>query len=227
MNPAAFVAEAIADFGTVGAIAPSSRFLVEAMLRPLPLKNARVVVELGPGTGVMTRAMLELLPSDATLLTFEINPRFVRHLKSTINDSRLVVINGRAEALLEELSRRGYRHVDAMLSSLAMGLMSDRERHALLSEITISLRKKGTFTQYQYLHGLQLRDRQLSKFDMSGLLARYFRSVQRKITWRNLPPAFVFTCRGARINASPEKMEEPALRKSVLAEGRLSIIRGT
>jgi phospholipid N-methyltransferase len=86
VNPAAFVAEAIADFGTVGAIAPSSRYLTQAMLRPLPLGNAQVVVELGPGTGVMTRAMLDVMPSNATLLTFEINPRFARHLRSTIKD---------------------------------------------------------------------------------------------------------------------------------------------
>ena len=204
MNPAAFVAEALADFGTVGAIAPSSRYLTRAMLRPLPLKNARAVVELGPGTGVMTRALLDLLPSDATLLAFEINSRFTRHLRSTISDSRLALIHAPAQALKEELSRRGYRRVDAVLSSLAMGLMSDRERHALLREISIYLKKKGTFTQYQYLHGLQLRDRQLSKFDMSGLLGRYFRSVQRKIIWRNLPPAFVFTCRGGTIPRTGE-----------------------
>lgn len=201
MNPAEFVAEALADFGTVGAIAPSSRYLTRAMLRPLPLENARVVVELGPGTGVMTRALLETLPSDAKLVAFEINDRFLRHLRSTISDPRFVLIQSPAEALEQELNRRGYRHVDAVLSSLAMGLMSDRQRHALLSEIAIRL-KKGTFTQYQYLHGLQLRDRQLSKFDMDALLRRYFRSVQRNITWRNLPPAFVFTCRGARADSA-------------------------
>ena len=198
MNPAAFVAEALADFATVGAIAPSSRYLTQAMLRPLPLENARLVVELGPGTGVMTRALLNVLPFDATLLAFEINHRFTRHLRSTITDARLVVIQAPAEALEEELSRRGYRYVDAILSSLAMGLMSDQGRHLLLSEISACLKKKGTFTQYQYLHGLQLRDRQLSKFDMPKLLGRYFRSVQRRIIWRNLPPAFVFTCRGAK-----------------------------
>lgn len=201
MNPAAFVAEALADFATVGAIAPSSRYLTQAMLRPLPLEKARVAVELGPGTGVMTRAFLNLLPPDATLLAFEINPRFARHLKASISDPRLVVIHARAEALLEELSRRGYRQVDALLSSLAMGFMSDRQRHALMSEISICL-KRGTFTQYQYLHSLQLRGRQLTKFDLSGLLEQYFRSVQRKIIWRNLPPAFVFTCRGARVGGS-------------------------
>jgi phosphatidylethanolamine/phosphatidyl-N-methylethanolamine N-methyltransferase len=202
MNPAEFVAEALADFGTVGAIAPSSRYLTRAMLRPLPLENARVVVELGPGTGVMTRALLDTLPRNATLLAFEINERFARHLQSSISDPRLVVIHAPAEELAEELNRRGYRHVDAILSSLAMGLMSDRQRHALLSEISIRLKKKGTFTQYQYLHGLQLRDRQLSKFDMDALLKRYFRFVQRSITWRNLPPAFVFTCRGAKARAA-------------------------
>jgi len=203
MNPAAFVAEALSDFAPVGAIAPSSRYLTRAMLRPLATKNARVVIELGPGTGVMTRALLDLLPFDATLLAFEINPRFARHLGSTISDPRLVVIHARAEALQEELSRRGYRHVDAILSSLAMGFMSDRQRHALLNEIGVCLKKKGIFTQYQYLHSLQLRGRQLSKFDLSGLLWQYFRSVQRKIIWRNLPPAFVFTCRGARVRTLP------------------------
>lgn len=205
MNPAAFVAEALADFVTVGAIAPSSRYLTRAMLRPLPLENARLVVELGPGTGVMTRALLDLLPFDATLLAFEINPRFARHLKSTISDPRLVVINARAEVLQQELSGRGYRHIDAILSSLAMGFMADRQRHALLGGISVSLKKRGIFTQYQYLHSLQLRDRQLSHFDLEGLLRLYFRSVQRKIIWRNLPPAFVFTCRGGLAPRATER----------------------
>lgn len=202
MNPAAFVAEALADFGTVGAIAPSSRFLTRAMLQPLPLENAKVVLEFGPGTGVMTRALLNVLPFDATLLAFEINPRFVRHLRATIGDPRLIVINARAEELREEISRYGYRHVDAILSSLPLGVMSDRQRHALLGEISICLRKRGIFTQYQYMHSLQLRDRQLSKFDLSRLLECYFRTVQRKIIWPNLPPAFVFTCRKARTRLS-------------------------
>src|SRR5260370_36698050 len=111
MNPAGFVAEALADFATVGAIAPSSRYLTQAMLRPLPLENARLVVGLGPGTGVMTRALLNVLPFNAVLLTFQINSRLTRHLKSTISDSRLVVIHAPAEALDEELTQRGNGHV--------------------------------------------------------------------------------------------------------------------
>jgi hypothetical protein len=48
---------------------------------------------------------------------------------------------------------------------------------------------------------------------MFGLLVRYFRSVQRTITWRNLPPAFVFTCRGARLTAPHDTIEAPAFMK--------------
>jgi phospholipid N-methyltransferase len=54
------------------------------MVRPLPLKRARIVVEVGPGTGVMTRALLDVIPFEATLLAFEINPRFSRYLKSNV-----------------------------------------------------------------------------------------------------------------------------------------------
>jgi phospholipid N-methyltransferase len=126
INLAAFAVEALADFQTIGAVAPSSRFLAQAMLQPLPLKKTKVVVELGSGTGVMTQALLNLIPFDATLFAFEINPRFLQHLKSTVSDPRLVLINASAESIELELRRRGYRRADAVVSSLALGFMSTR-----------------------------------------------------------------------------------------------------
>ncbi len=170
------------------------------MLEPLSLRNAKVAVELGPGTGVMTRALLGALPRHATLLAFEINERFIRHLRTAVSDPRLVVINAPAEALQTELSRRGLTRVDAVLSSLALGFMPQQNRAELLNEISTSLVADGAFTQYQYLHGLQFTGKQLSKFDLARLLRRYFRSVQRRIIWPNLPPAFVFACREGIVN---------------------------
>jgi len=117
--------EAVADFRTVGAVAPSSRYLTQAMLRSLPLKRARVVVEVGPGTGAMTQALLNLIPSDATLLAFEINSRFSRYLRSNVSDPRLDVINASALALRQETRRRGYDRVDAVVSSLALSFIPD------------------------------------------------------------------------------------------------------
>jgi phosphatidylethanolamine/phosphatidyl-N-methylethanolamine N-methyltransferase len=196
INLAAFAMEALADFQTIGAVAPSSRYLAQAMLQPLPLGKTKVVVELGSGTGVMTQALLNLIPRDATLFAFEINPRFFGYLKAAVSDPRLVLINASAEVAGTELRRRGYEHADAVVSSLALGLMSNVQRHALLSGIGSLLDETSVFTQYQYFHGLQLQNGQLRKFNVSRLLRQYFNSVQRRIIWRNLPPAFVFACRG-------------------------------
>jgi phosphatidylethanolamine/phosphatidyl-N-methylethanolamine N-methyltransferase len=196
MSLAKFAIEALSDFRTVGAVAPSSRHLARAMLGPLPLERARVVVELGSGTGVMTRALLDVMPDDATLFAFEINPRFTRYLASTVSDPRLVLINASAETLGQEIRRRGCLRVDAALSSLAMSFMQESQRHALLSDIGNLLDETGVFTQYHYVHGLQFQNGQMTRSNLPRLLHRHFRSVQRTIIWRNLPPAFVFACQG-------------------------------
>jgi phosphatidylethanolamine/phosphatidyl-N-methylethanolamine N-methyltransferase len=196
MSLARFAIEALSDFRTVGAVAPSSRYLARAMLGPLPLSCARVVVELGSGTGVMTRALLSEMPAKATLLAFEINPRFSRYLQATVSDPRLVLINASAATLGQEIRSRGHMHVDAVLSSLALTLMLDSQRHDLLSELGRLLDETGVFTQYHYVHGLQFQNGQIARSNIPRLLTRPFRSVQRRIIWRNLPPAFVFACRG-------------------------------
>jgi phospholipid N-methyltransferase len=210
MGLTTFAIQAVTDFRTVGAIAPSSRYLAQAMLGPLPLETARVVVEVGPGTGAMTHALLDLIPWDATLLAFEINSRFSRYLKTRISDPRLVVINASAEMLQKEIDRRGYERVDAVVSSLALGLMSDTKRRDFLGGLASLLGEAGVFTQYQYVHRLQMKDRRIRKFCLAPLLRAYFSSVQRSTIWRNLPPAFVFACRGAR----PFTPARPSLRSA-------------
>ncbi len=186
----------LSDFRTVGAVAPSSRHLAKAMLGPLPLKKARTVVEVGPGTGVMTRALLDLLPYEATLFAFEINPRFSRFLRTHVPDSRLIVIDASAEKIRRELELHGHTHVDAVVSSLALGLMPHWQRSAFLRAVCSLLDAHGVFTQYQYVHSLQMKNGQVRRFDLEQLLHRYFASVQRKMILRNLPPAFVFICKG-------------------------------
>jgi phosphatidylethanolamine/phosphatidyl-N-methylethanolamine N-methyltransferase len=190
-----FAEEALADFSTTAAIAPSSPHLAAAMLRPLPLATARVAVELGAGTGVITRALLAELPPLATLVVFEINPRFYNYLKTHISDPRLVLIHSSAEYLDRELEQRGYFQVDAVASSLGLGLMPDRERHTILDRLLPFVHDRAVFTQYQYIHALQCENGRVRRLDLRPLLDQYFASVESKLVWRNLPPAFVFSCR--------------------------------
>lgn len=102
------------------------------------------------------------LPSRST-------PAFSRYLKLNVADSRLDVIKASAEMLRKEICRRGYECVDEVVSSLALGLMPDWQRRGGL------LGEAGVFTQYQYLHGLQVRNGQVRKFDLMQLLCRSYR----------------------------------------------------
>jgi phospholipid N-methyltransferase len=166
------------------------------MLKPLPLSKARLVVELGSGTGVFTRALLKQMRADATLLAFEINPRFARYISSVVSDRRLVLVNASAETVRHEVRRLGLDRIDAVVSSLGLAFIPDEQRHACLGALTQMLDADGVFTQYHYLHGLQFQNGRLARSNVTDLLHHYFRSVHRGIVWRNLPPAYVLVCRG-------------------------------
>ena len=194
MSLITFVAEALINFPTVAAISPSSSYLATAMLEPLTLARTRVALELGAGTGAITRALLDQLPPHATLLVFEINPRFFDCLGRSISDPRVILINSSVENLDSELRRRGIQQVDAVISSLGLAFMPDRKRQALFQRLSPFLHQKSVFTQFQYIHGLQFVGGRLGRLNLRPLLNRYFGSVQSRIVWRNLPPAFVFTC---------------------------------
>src|SRR5712671_3284109 len=194
MSLRTFIIEAITNFPTVAAISPSSSYLASAMLEPLTLANARVAIELGAGTGAITHMLLDQLPPDAKLLVFEINPRFFEVLQQSISDPRVILINSSAENLDFELRRRGITQVDAVTSSLGLAFMPEPERQALFQRLSPFLHEKSVLTQYQYIHGLQFVGGRLCRLNLRPLLSRYFGSVQSRIVWRNLPPAFVFTC---------------------------------
>jgi phospholipid N-methyltransferase len=194
MSLRTFIVEALINFPTVAAISPSSSYLATAMLEPLTLARTRVALELGAGTGAITHALLDQLSPHATLLVFEINPRFFDCLRRSISDPRVILINSSAENLDSELRRRGIQQVDAVISSLGLAFMPECERQALFQRLSPFLHQKSVFTQYQYIHGLQFVGGRLCRLNLRPLLNRYFGSVQSRIVWRNLPPAFVFTC---------------------------------
>ncbi len=194
-----FTLGVLENYVTTAAVAPSSRYLAQAMVEPLPLAQARVAVELGAGTGVMTQALLAQLPRDATLIAFEVNPRFQKFLRQKFTDPRLVLVDRSAETVGEELKRRGVTRVDAAVSSLGITYMSFKKRHAILNGLVSCFDADSVFTQYHYVHGLlpwyQVEDGRLQRFDAVDLLKQYFRTLDRKFVWLNVPPAFVFACR--------------------------------
>ena len=163
----------------VGSIIPSSRFLERRIIRSADVEKADLVVELGPGTGGTTRALLRAMKSDAKLLAIEINPRFVEVLRQT-RDLRLVVHNGSAAEIPEALSAHDLPNPDVILSGIPFSTMTRDVGSQILRAVHDALPPGGRFIAYQ------VRDR------VSELGGDVFgrAKVQREIL--NVPPMRVY-----------------------------------
>ena len=134
----------------VGSIIPSSRFMEKRLVRIAEIEKASVVVELGPGTGGTTRALLSRMQPDARLLAVEINAHFVRLLHRTIPDPRLIVHEGSAAEIGEALSQHGLAAADVILSGIPFSTMDRQIGLSILRSVDANLAPSGRFVAYQF-----------------------------------------------------------------------------
>ena len=134
----------------VGSVIPSSRFLEKRIVRSADLSNARLVVELGPGTGGTTRAFLRQMSPDATLLAIEINPHFTTLLKETVQDPRLIVHCGSATDIPTALAEHSLGAPDVILSGIPFSTMPRAVGIGVLESVKESLSPGGRFVAYQF-----------------------------------------------------------------------------
>ncbi len=133
----------------VGSIIPSSRFLERRLINMADLAEARCVVELGPGTGGTTRAMLEAMRPDAKLLTIELDPQFSAILEE-IGDPRLFPHTGSATDLQQILQQHGLPGPDLVVSGIPFSTMPKEVGTAIIEAIRDSLAPGGRFLAYQF-----------------------------------------------------------------------------
>lgn len=124
------------------------------------MDKARLVVELGPGTGGTTRAMLRALPRDTRLLAIEINPQFASLLRSE-PDPRLTVYCGSAENIAEALSSNELPAPDVVVSGIPFSTMSFALGKRIVEAVWDSLAPGGRFVAYQFRDRVAMLGRQL------------------------------------------------------------------
>jgi phosphatidylethanolamine/phosphatidyl-N-methylethanolamine N-methyltransferase len=190
----AFAGQFFADFRTTASVVPSSPQLAREMVQPLREQRAQVVLEFGPGTGPMTTQILDALPADGKVCCFEVNPRFVNYLQRNLPDSRMRVVEDGAQEAHRYLVSNGIGEVDGIVSSLPLSFFPGTLRHQILEAAQACLRTGGVFTQFQYASGLDCSGRFPKPYDLRPLLAQYFPRVERRMIWRNIPPAWVYRC---------------------------------
>ncbi|MFG1825205.1 class I SAM-dependent methyltransferase [Microbispora bryophytorum] len=150
----AFAGVALRRQGVVGAVAPSSRSLAQALTAVVPTTGPAVVVELGPGTGAISEAIRERLAPGSRQLAVEVDPGMVTHLRRA--RPWLDVLQGDAARLGALLDERGVSRVDAVVSTLPWTLFPEDVQEPILGEVGRVLLPTGAFTTVTYLPAVPL-----------------------------------------------------------------------
>ena len=167
----------------LGSCAPSSRFLVERLLRYVDWDKANVFVEYGPGVGTFTFELLDRMGPDSHVVVLETNEKFVRVLEE-VEDPRLHVAHRSAADVAQVLGELGLGRPDYILSGIPLSLLSRMDRLHVLNETREILKggdgeEDGVFLVYQFRRAI----------------IRYLREVFPRIAseWEplNIPPATV------------------------------------
>ena len=134
----------------VASIVPSSRFLTRRVTECGRAERARVVVELGPGTGVMTRPLLERMPTDGKLIAIEINPSFAELLRREFEDPRLSIYEGSAVDIELALAKQAAGKADLVVSGIPFSTLDAGVGRATLEAARRVLAPGGRFVAYQF-----------------------------------------------------------------------------
>jgi phosphatidylethanolamine/phosphatidyl-N-methylethanolamine N-methyltransferase len=165
----------------IGAVTPSGRVLAKAMARYVDPEIPGPVLELGPGTGPVTEALIEQGVAEERLVLVEFNPTFCQLLHSRFPKAN--VLQGDAYGMLRRLGHGIAGPAAAIVSGLPLFTKPLRTRARLLRDAYRILRSGAPFVQFTYavvppiprLAGVQVE-------------------ASERI-WLNLPPARVWVYR--------------------------------
>lgn len=170
--------------GKTGAVAPSSPFLARKMAASVDISLPGPVIEIGPGTGPVTEALLEHGVPEERLVLVEYSPEFCALLRKRF--PKALVIQGDAYALAKTLSGQVSEPAAAIVSSLPLFNQPPHMRKKFADEAFALMQPGSPLIQFTYAMASPLPRRQ------AGMTADVSDWVLR-----NIPPARVWVYRRA------------------------------
>lgn len=200
-----FLRQAVGSFHTTGAVAPSSPFLAQAMVKQLPhpgtARDSYRVLEVGPGTGVFTAAIVKRLAGRGRLDLWEINPKFAALLHRRVHkDDCFKGMRNRIRIHEGDVRSLPLRPMyDAVLSGLPFNNFTSEEVLAFLERFRALLKPDGVLSFFEYLgvRRVQARFAPLERRRRLRGVGRTIKKFAREHQLRqdivplNLPPARV------------------------------------
>ena len=169
----------------IASVAPSSPWLARATLKDVDWVRARVVVELGAGTGPITRAIAARVHPATRVIVLERDPDFARLLRERFAHlTQFDVVEGDVRDLAAILHDRGIDQVDAVISGLPVPSFPPDLQADLFRVLRSVLAPGGVFNQITEIPWVYQR-----------LYRRFFAEVRFTFEPRNFPPAGAYQCR--------------------------------
>lgn len=186
-----FIASFLRRPRAVGAVAPSSERLAMEVLRHCDLRRASTVVELGAGTGAITRVILDHVRPGTRVIVVEIDER---HADLLANRFPTVSVCRESAANLRSILRRhGCDRADVVVSGLPWASMPVPLRERITSEIIESLAQDGRLCGFGYVHATWHPAVRAFHERLRGNFSQVHVSP---VVWGNLPPAFAYNLAG-------------------------------
>lgn len=182
MSTVSFLRQALVNPRSVASVAPSGPALGRAMASAVPA-DARHIVELGPGTGPVTRALLESGIPVENLLAIERNRAMGLALSRQY--PRLPVMLTDARHLARALRDLSWpAQVDAIVSSIPLRALDAHSVEQVITSANQCLAPGGVFIQYSYRAGSPVPSKLCERFN--------WKVEEIGKVWLNLPPARVY-----------------------------------
>jgi phospholipid N-methyltransferase len=168
----------------IASLAPSSPWLSRATVGNVAWDRARVIVELGAGTGPITRVLAEKADPDCRVLALERDADFARLLRERFSgQANMEVIEGDVRDLASMLADRGIERADYIISGLPVPSFPKDLQKDLFRVVGRVLSPEGTYNQITEIPWVYM-----------GLYKKFFRKVRFVFEPRNFPPAGAYIC---------------------------------
>ncbi len=169
----------------VASVIPSSRWLAKAVCKKVRQDTRQVVVEFGPGTGPLTKALLKpgMLTPDSRLIVVESNDELASYVRRHFHDPRITIVHDTAGNVRAILDAAGEKAADTIISGIPYSYFTEEQRDGIVRGAADALGPGGTHIVYQVTRSVLPH------------LKRWFGNVEESIVLLNVPPLRIFVAR--------------------------------
>jgi phosphatidylethanolamine/phosphatidyl-N-methylethanolamine N-methyltransferase len=180
-----FALAALRQPAAVGTLFPATQYLAAEMVRGVKFKDTDYIVELGPGTGPITKAIDELLVKKDRFVGIDLHQDLIPILRT--NFPHLRFEQGSAEHISTFMPSD--QKATYVFSSLPWAIFPLDLQNRIMAEIAKVLAPDGKLIAYGCSHGLLSP----TSIHFQNQMRKHFKSVNRSSpVWLNIPPASVF-----------------------------------